>query len=79
MTHDEFVQIARSGGDIMFDCGIRKYTMCVWSGFPIDIAEQVTCANHKTYDTPEKLLDEYIIDDKPLGDQLEKVVITSIN
>ena len=76
MTREQFIEAIESGGDIMFDCGDKHFTICYWSDSPIDVAEQITEENHRVFDKPDDLLKEYMVNGLPLGKQLDTVVIT---
>ena len=42
LTREEFIEMIDTGGDIMFDCDGRSYTILYWADGGPDIAEQVT-------------------------------------
>lgn len=76
MTENEFVAIIDGGGDIMFDCGDKHFTICYWTDGPIYIAEQETEANEGDFNSAAELLAQYQVNGIPLKDQIDKIVVT---
>lgn len=76
MTENEFIEIVEPGGDIMFDCHGKHYTILMWTDEPIYIAEQVTEENEAEFDTIEELMNNYMIDGVPLKDRVNEIKIT---
>lgn len=76
MKINEFIEEIESGGDIMFDCCGKHYTICAWDGEPIDIAEQKTGKNHERFETARDLVENYLIEKKVIKDRIRDVVIT---
>lgn len=76
MTRNDFAEMVNQGGDFMFDCGGKHYTLCYWSDSPIIIAEQNTEANEQEFETVEELMDQYKVNGIPIGEQTEKIVVT---
>ena len=76
MTKSDFINIIEDGGDIMFDCGDKHFTICYWADGPIYIAEQVTEENEKEYSNVTDLLEQYEVNGVPLGDQIDKITVT---
>lgn len=61
----------------MFDVGGRHYTIITWLDDGIGIGEQNKPESEiSVYPDAETLLKDFLVDDKPLGDLTEKVVIT---
>ncbi len=76
MTIDKFTEIVEDGGDIMFDFEDKHYVIEYWTDCPICICEQITTANSREFETVEEMLENYIIDGKPLKDYVKDIKIT---
>ena len=79
MTRSEFIEMIDTGGDIMFDCDGKRYTiLCWWEDGPY-IAEQVTEANRAVFKDGEALVKGYMVNGKPLEDRIDQIKITFCN
>ncbi len=76
LKEKELVEIIEYGGDIMFDCAGKHYTLCAWNGEQLDIAEQKTEHNHKKFDNVADLLNHYLINGKALKEHVSEMNIT---
>lgn len=76
LTREEFIEMIDTGGDIMFDCDGRSYTILCWADGGPDIAEQVTEDNHRSFPDGEALVKGYIVNGKPLEERIAQIRIT---
>ncbi len=77
MTKHEFVKKIEDGRDIMFDVNGRHFVIFTWPEEGIGIAEQDPAGDTlHYYETPELLLDGFMIDGTSLSSLCGSVVIT---
>ncbi len=77
MKKDEFISKVKNGRDIMFDVDDRHYTIITWLDEGIGIGEQNRPESGiSTYPDVDTLLKEFQVNDKPLEDLIENIVIT---
>ena len=77
MKKSEFIVKIENGRDIMFDVEGRHYTIITWLDDGIGIGEQNKPQNEiSIYPDVDTLLNDFLVDGKPLGDLTENVVIT---
>lgn len=83
MTRNELVNLIENGGDIMFDCMDKHYTILTWTDDGILIGEQITNTQkeeiNEYFDTAEQLVSEFKVNGIPLCDLLDKINITFCN
>ncbi|MDO4563944.1 MAG: hypothetical protein Q4C12_08980 [Clostridia bacterium] len=65
-----------TGGDIMFDCDSKKYTILCWHDGGPYIAEQGTEANPAIFKDGKSLVQGYTVNGKTLGQRIEQIRIT---
>ena len=77
MKKSEFIVKIENGRDIMFDVGEHHYTIITWLDEGIGIGEQNKPQSEiLIYPDADALLKDFLVDDKPLGDLTENIVIT---
>ena len=76
MTREEFIEIIDTGGDIMFDCDGRSYTILCWADGGPFIVEQVTEKDQASFPDGEALVKGYIVNGKPLEERIAQIRIT---
>lgn len=77
MTRAELVDKIDNGSDIMFSVVGKQYTVLTWTDDGIAIGEQHPNDGELQYfDTPEELVDTFMIAGKTLGELADKIVIT---
>lgn len=83
MTRNELVNLIDNGGDIMFDCLDKHYTILTWTDDGILIGEQITDTQkeeiNEYFETAEQLVSEFKVNGIPLYDLLDKINITFCN
>lgn len=80
MTRNELVNLIDNGGDIMFDCLDKHYTILTWTDNGILIGEQITATQkeeiNEYFDTAEQLVSEFKVNGIHLYDLLDEIKIT---
>ena len=76
MTRSELVDLIDAGNDIMFDCDGKSFTILGWYEDGPIISEQVTEDNERVFKDGAQLVDNYIINGKPLKDRLHQIDVT---
>ncbi len=83
MTRNELVDLIENGGDIMFDCLDKHFTILTWTDQGIFIGEQITENQkkdiHEYFDSAEQLVAEFKVNGIHLYDLLDKINITFCN
>ena len=81
MTRNELIWKIEHGDDIMFDVIGKHYTILTWLDEGILIAEQYKepgeAHEERIYQTAEELVDGFMVNETPLKELCDKVVITS--
>ena len=76
LTREEFIEMIDTGGDIMFDCDGRSYTILCWADGGPFIVEQVTEKDQASFPDGEALVKGYIVNGKPLEERIAQIRIT---
>ncbi|MGN1114311.1 MAG: hypothetical protein ACI4RC_04240 [Oscillospiraceae bacterium] len=83
MTRNELIDLIENGGDIMFDCLDKHYTILTWTDDGIFIGEQITENQkediHEYFDSAEHLVSNFKVNGVHLYDLLDKINITFCN
>lgn len=77
MTRAELIDKIDNGSDIMFSVAGKQFTILTWTDEGIAIGEQYPNDGELQYfDTPEDLVDNFMISGKTLGERSKEIVIT---
>ena len=79
MTRDKFKTIIETSGDIMFDCLDKHYTILTWTDNGITIGEQNNDNDDMVFKSADDLINNYLINGKPLSDIIDNIVITFVS
>ena len=76
MTREEFIEMIDTGGDIMFDCDGRSYTILCWADGGPFIAVQVTEKDQASFPDGEALVRAISSTEMPLEERIAQIRIT---
>ena len=77
MTKKELNNLIAEGSDIMFSVAGRNFTIITWTDDGIAIGEQSPNDGElEFFETPEDLLEKFMVNGAPLGQLADKVTIT---
>lgn len=83
MTRSELVDLIENGGDIMFDCLDKHYTILTWTKEGIFIGEQITETQkediHEYFESAEQLVSNFKVNGIHLYELLDEINITFCN
>ncbi|MDO5125344.1 MAG: hypothetical protein Q4D35_03090 [Ruminococcus sp.] len=83
MTKSEFIDLIENGGDIMFDCLDKHYTILTWTDDGIFIGEQITETQKEEiseyFNSAEDLVANFKVHGIPLGELIDEVNVTFCN
>ncbi|MFT3950979.1 MAG: hypothetical protein QM689_03340 [Oscillospiraceae bacterium] len=79
-SKEDFIKLIDEGGDIMFDCSDKHYTILTWWDDGIFIGEQITADQpedkHEVFLCAQDLVHSFLVNGEPLETLLSDVVIT---
>ena len=77
MTKNEFIKKIENGSDIMFDVSGKHFTILTWCDDGIGIDEQHPKERGmKYFKTAKELVENFFVDNVPIGDLINEIVIT---
>lgn len=77
MTRKELIERIDCGDDFMFDVGDRHLVIFTWCEEGIGVGEQFSEEPLAYFETPDAVVDGYMVDGKPLSERVGEITVTS--